>query len=247
MLRRWRVGRPCDDAAPLLPHDDLRLLEQFETVDEWVLEPGDILYLPPRFAHDGVALGDDCMTYSIGFRAPARSELIAAWCDDVLSGLDVDDRYAGPALPVQDNPGEISPAAIDRLHAMVTESLLDRDAFARTVGRHATTPKYPDADWRPQVPFAIDDLRAMLGDGESLCRNPASRFSFVMSAPGLTLLFADGECFECRDEAGALARSICAADRGQDRVDIAPELSEPALVLLCALCNQGSLGFEDDD
>ena len=67
--RRWQVGALCDDSTELLPHDDLRLLANFEATDEWLLEPGDMLYVPPRFAHNGVAVGDDCMTYSVGFRA----------------------------------------------------------------------------------------------------------------------------------------------------------------------------------
>ena len=74
--RRWQIGPVCDAQTPLLPHDDIRLLASFEATDEWVLEPGDILYVPPGFAHDGVALGDDCMTYTIGFRSPSRNELI---------------------------------------------------------------------------------------------------------------------------------------------------------------------------
>lgn len=71
--RRWRVGGSCDQATALLPHDDLGLMEEFEATDEWTLNPGDILYVPPRIAHEGTAIGDDCMTYSIGFRAPAAS------------------------------------------------------------------------------------------------------------------------------------------------------------------------------
>ena len=59
----------------------------FEATEEWVLEPGDMLYVPPGVAHNGVAVGDDCMTYSIGFRAPSRAELIAHWCDHVLEEL----------------------------------------------------------------------------------------------------------------------------------------------------------------
>ena len=129
--RRWRVGGPCDANTPLLPHDDLRLLAQFEATEEWLLDPGDMLYLPPRMAHEGVAVGDDCMTYSIGFRAPSRSELIAHWCDHILAELDDDDRYADPDLALQDDPGVIAPEAIDRLHGMVIEKLGDRVAFAR--------------------------------------------------------------------------------------------------------------------
>src|SRR3546814_3127709 len=122
----------CDSSTELLPHDDLRLLAGFEAADEWILEPGDILYVPPRVAHNGVAVGDDCMTYSIGFRAPSRGELIADWCDHLLDSTRDDDRYDDPNLQVQKNPGEISAQAITQLHAMVIGKMLDRDAFARS-------------------------------------------------------------------------------------------------------------------
>ena len=115
---RWQVGPVADADAAMLPNDDLRLLADFTATDEWILEPGDILYLPPRFAHDGVALGDDCMTYSVGFRAPSRAELIAHWCDHLLAELADDDRYADPDLAPQANPGEIAPAALDRLQCV---------------------------------------------------------------------------------------------------------------------------------
>lgn len=139
--RRWRIGARCDATTELLPHDDLRLLANFEATDEWVLEPGDMLYLPPGIAHEGVALGDDCMTFSIGFRAPSRADLISGWCDHLLEGLTDDDRYADPDLVAQANPGEITPQAIDRLHAMVMERVGDRDAFARWFGEYVTAPK----------------------------------------------------------------------------------------------------------
>lgn len=127
--RRWQVGGMCDAGTALLPHEDLRLLKNFAPIEEWVLEPGDMLYLPPGIAHDGVAVGDDCMTYSIGFRAPSRSELIAHFTDHILSGLTEDDRYSDPELKVAVDPAEISVEALDRLHAMVLEKIGDRQAF----------------------------------------------------------------------------------------------------------------------
>ncbi len=134
--RRWQIGGLCDETTALSPHDDLRLLADFEPTDEWVLEPGDMLYVPPRFAHNGVAVGENCMTYSIGFRAPSRAELIAHFCDHVLDSLDDDDRYTDPDLTLQDDPGIVSEEAIDRLHAMVREKMDDRQEFARWFRRH---------------------------------------------------------------------------------------------------------------
>lgn len=239
--RRWQVGARCDDATALLPHDDLRLLANFKATEEWVLEPGDMLYVPPGFAHNGVAVGDDCMTYSIGFRAPSRSELIAGWCDEVLAGLDDDDRYADPDLSTQTNPGEISAAALARLHAMVTEKLGDRAAFVRWFGEDSSTRKYPEIDWAPDKPIAPGDLRAALTSGAVLQRNPASRFSFVRGTAGAVLLFVDGECHECTGACATLAELLGASDQIEIGADLAT--TDAVLELVATLFNQGSLAF----
>lgn len=242
--RRWRVGPRCDENSALLPHDDLRLLAEFEAVDEWVLEPGDILYVPPGFAHDGVAEGDDCMTYSIGFRAPSRSELIGGWCDHLLDRLEEDDRYADPDLRAQDNPGEIAPSALARLQAMIADRLMDADGFARWFGEYNSSPKYAEADWRPERPVTRRELQAHLAEGGGLLRNPASRFSFIRRDGGSLFLFADGQSFECAGAAAAFARQICA----RDHVVPGPETADdPAcLTLIAALIDQGGVALDRD-
>ena len=241
--RRWRVGQHCNADSPLLPHEDLRLLAEFEATDEWLLEPGDILYVPPGIAHDGVAVGDDCMTYSIGFRAPSRSELIADFADDLIAELEDDDRYTDPGLMAQSNPGEISAEALDSLHTMITEKLTDRKAFARWFGGYNSTPKYPEVDWAPEEPASIEGVREYLADGSALARNPASRFSFIRHDIEL-LLFVDGECFECSDETAAFAEILCA----KDVIQIAPEFAgfDTVQSLIVQLINQGSVAFEDE-
>lgn len=239
--RRWRIGPRCDETSPLLPHDDLRLLAQFETVEEWVLEPGDILYVPPGVAHDGVALTGDCMTYSIGFRAPARADLISAWCDEALAGLDDDDRYADPGIAAQANPGEISAEALARLQALVLERLADPAKFSRWFGRWNSEPKYPEVDWRPEEPVSADEVRAALADGTPLSRNPASRFSFIRE-DGQAVLFVDGESYDCPGVLAALAELIA----GQDAFEV-PTASDAAAALLADLINRGALAFAEDD
>jgi 50S ribosomal protein L16 3-hydroxylase len=239
--RRWQVGAACDDATALLPHDELRLLAEFTATDEWLLEPGDILYVPPRFAHNGTAVGDNCMTYSIGFRAPSRSELIGGWCDDLLAGLGDDDRFGDPGLPVQDNPGEITAEALCGLHAMVTEALLDKTVFARWFGGYTTTRKYPEIDWGPEKPMGVAQLRRLMAQAPPLLRNPASRFSFVRGQAGAVDLFVDGECFACAGEVARLAERLCAADR--IAIGAALVKSDAAMGLITTLFNQGSVGF----
>ena len=243
--RRWQIGQVCDEQTEMLPHDDLRLLAHFEPSDEWLLEPGDILYVPPRFAHNGIAVGDDCMTYSIGFRAPSRAELIGGWCDDVVGALPDQDRYEDPGLAAQSNPGEISASALAALHAMVTERLADRDAFAHWFGKFATTRKYPDIDWQPEEPMEAEELRAQLASGLPLIRNPASRFSFIRGEAGALSLYVDGERYDCDGVVARFAELLCAQD------SIAPDTcvvgSDRAMAMIAALYNQGSIAFELED
>ncbi len=243
--RRWRVGQHCDDTSALLPHDELRLLADFQATDEWLLEPGDILYVPPRIAHDGVAVGDDCMTYSIGFRAPSRHELITSFADDLVAEMEDDDRYADPGLQPQANPGEISAEALAALHEMVTEKLADRNAFARWFGEYTSAPKYPEVDWNPEEPADSGKLQVWIANGEPLTRNPASRFSFVRAEGGAVLMFVDGECFETVGDAAAFAEMLCA----QDGMVVDPSLtqSEAAMALLVRLYNQGSIAFDQEE
>ena len=243
--RRWRVGQMCDDTSALLPHDELRLLADFQATDEWLLEPGDILYVPPRIAHDGVAVGDDCMTYSIGFRAPSRHELITSFADDLVAEIEDDDRYADPGLQAQPNPGEISADALAALHQMVTEKLADRDAFARWFGEYTSAPKYPEVDWQPEEPVEAEQLRSWIANAEPLTRNPASRFSFVRQEGGAVLLFVDGECFETAGDAAAFAETLCAQD--EMIVDQALTQSETVMELLVQLYNKGSIAFDHED
>ncbi|MBV7258466.1 cupin domain-containing protein [Erythrobacter crassostreae] len=238
--RCWELGGLCDEYSKLLPHSNLLLLADFQPTDEWVLEEGDILYVPPRFAHRGTAVGDDCMTYSIGFRAPSRAELIENWADDLADSLPDQDRYTDPGLAQQANPGEIGVEAIAQLHSMITDTILERNNFAQWFGRYNSSPKNPDIDWRPETPVDVDDIRQNLAEGAALMRNPASRFSFIRETPSSILLFVDGQCFSCNGEEAVFAERICA----EVRLSVDSDGSLPLLEMIRDLFNQGSIAFE---
>jgi 50S ribosomal protein L16 3-hydroxylase len=243
--RRWQIGPHCDGDTPLLPNEDLKLLADFEALEEWVLEPGDILYVPPGIAHNGVAVGSDCMTYSVGFRAPSRSDLLGHYVDEVLDNIAEDDLYRDPDLQRQSNPGEISADALASLQQMMLETLSDPQLFARWFGAYNSTPKYPVMDWRPETPVAADDICAAVTDGALLSRNPASRLVFIAQGPATLTLFADGESFECEGETTKLAQDLCALDS----IVIDPALAEApaAVAVLTTLCNMGCIAFESDE
>lgn len=240
--RRWQIGERCDEGTALLPHEELHLLANFEPTEEWVLGPGDILYVPPGFAHNGIAVGDDCMTYSIGFRAPSRSELIAGWAEHVIGGLDDDDRYSDPDLSLQTNPGEITPSALSRLQGMVAERMLDPDAFARWFGEYTTAPKNQEIDWRPEQPIGARELLERIAEGVPLLRNPASRFSFVRCKERGLTLFVDGRAYRCGGATATLAERLCAAERLWIELDLLGP--EESLNLILDLVNEGSVACE---
>ncbi len=102
--RRWRYGRQTDLA--LRPRLPLKILRRFAPAHDDILGPGDMLYLPPSYAHDGTAV-DACMTYSIGFRAPAATELATAFLDWLRDRVDLDGRYADPDLRASGEPARI--------------------------------------------------------------------------------------------------------------------------------------------
>lgn len=138
--RRWRIGRQED--LSLQEGVPLKILRDFRAEEEYVLEPGDMLYLPPRYAHDGIADGE-CQTYSIGFRAPARAELARELLLRIADEAgDLDERlYRDPRQPATDAPGAI-PAT---LRAFAQESLAaalkDAGALDRALGEYLTEPK----------------------------------------------------------------------------------------------------------
>ena len=140
--RRWRIGRPRD--ACLRDDVPLKMLAHFAPEQEWLLERGDMLYLPPGWAHDGVAIGGDCMTASIGFRAPRADELAQALLARLADGLDSRERaprYRDPGQPATATPGAIPAALQGFTQRALARILADPVATRRTLGEWLTEPK----------------------------------------------------------------------------------------------------------
>jgi 50S ribosomal protein L16 3-hydroxylase len=136
--RRWRVGRVKDTAC--IEGLPLKILRHFEPEFEWVLEPGDMLYLPPLWGHDGIAEGE-CMTCSIGFRSPEANHLAA----DLLQRLaEVDEPgvlYRDPGQPATVTPGQLPPALLAFARQAVARQLARPGVLERALGESMTEPK----------------------------------------------------------------------------------------------------------
>lgn len=240
--RRWQVGPRCDAASALVPHQDLRLLADFEVKHEYLLDAGDILYLPPGYAHHGVGVGKHCMTYSIGFRAPARVELIGHWADAVLETLDDNDRYNDAGRKWPGNPGELDADTLARLHGMVVAALAEPESFARWFGRQATERKYPELKDRPTRALTAVQLEKRLARGARLKRHAASRYAFVRGKRDVQL-FVDGEVFICRGHAARFAERLCG--EAAWRIGVADLRASARRDLALVLFNFGALLFDD--
>lgn len=136
--RRWQVSAQRD--LEIIERAPLRILKRFAAEDEWVLAPGDMLYLPPSYAHNGIAEGE-CMTYSVGFRAPADQELVTQFLVHLQDRVELDGRYADPDLPLPRHPGEIGGDMIDKVARSLERIAWNRDAVRDFLGCYLTEPK----------------------------------------------------------------------------------------------------------
>lgn len=220
--RRWRIGRQKD--LTLKEGIPLKVLAEFEPEEEFVLEPGDMLYLPPRYAHDGIAEGE-CMTYSIGFRAPARAELaqelLVRLSEDAAEDEQVQ-MYRDAKQEAVAEPGAI-PAELQAFAKEALERALSQPlALERALGEYLTEPK-------PNVWFEASDGCAML---EAVRLDRRTRMMYDAQH-----IFINGESYRAGGKDATLMRRLV-NQRYLSSKDI-QRASDEALELLSIWCDDG--------
>lgn len=148
--RRWRISQQRD--LELVQGAPLKLLADFRAEEEWVLEAGDMLYLPPGVAHDGTAVGE-CLTYSIGFRAPTYQELFEPWLADFAERATVPGRYADRGLRPAGRPAALPAGMVGRIHDSLRARRPARRDTQRFLLRYLTEPKAQVVFERPARPM----------------------------------------------------------------------------------------------
>ena len=136
--RRWQISEQKD--RTLVAGAPLRILQNFTAEHEWILEPGDMLYLPPHWAHNGIA-EDDCMTYSIGFRTPSYQELGEQFLVHLQDNLCLDGMYADPDLKAQIHPSEISADMLQQAEYAIKQIKWGKSDIASFLGCYLSEPK----------------------------------------------------------------------------------------------------------
>ena len=245
--RRWQIENPPVHTA-YREGLDVRILTDFTPSDEWVLEPGDMLYLPPGIPHHGVAV-DDCMTYSIGFRAPTQADLVGGVCDR-LATLATENRYSDPDLTPSDNPGALAPATRERLRQWVREAMTADDAqldrliaetlTERPVDHAALYPHYHEEE----IVGILDHLNEI----PELQRTPAARWLLLEPTsenPGY--LCIDGQSHELDAESLPLARFLSQHIQVDGEALAERASNASARILLEKILTAGQLLIPDED
>jgi 50S ribosomal protein L16 3-hydroxylase len=209
--RRWRIAVRGD--RTLDPRAPLKVLRRFRAEREWVLEPGDMLYLPPGVAHDGVAL-EPCLTYSIGFRAPSARGLGTEFLGFLQDGLALPETlYADPDLVATRTPARLDNALVERCARMLDEVRWSRRLVVEFLGRHFSEPK-------PHVRFAAP--RAPL-TAAAFARACARRG--VVLAPATGMLYRAARVFVNGESVVAPPAARAVLARLADRRALAPGTS----------------------
>jgi 50S ribosomal protein L16 3-hydroxylase len=136
--RRWQIS--AQDNLELVPNAPLKILRHFRMEQEWLLNPGDMLYLPPRYAHNGVAVGE-CMTYSIGFRSPSVQEIATQFLVYLQDRIELPGMYEDPELRLQKYPALISDAMLTQVETMLGRIRWTRKDVEDFLGCYLTDPK----------------------------------------------------------------------------------------------------------
>jgi 50S ribosomal protein L16 3-hydroxylase len=179
--RRWQIAR--DGATEVDPRAPLKILKRFRAEREWILEPGDMLYLPPGLAHDGVAL-EPSFTYSIGFRAPSAREAgteFLAFLQDRLALPDT--RYTDPDLRPARAPAMLDDALVERFLRMLARVRWSRRDALEFIGRYLSEPK-------PHVRFAPPQRPLSAAEFRRACARRG-----VALAPATGMLYRGGRLF----------------------------------------------------
>jgi 50S ribosomal protein L16 3-hydroxylase len=222
--RRWRIGRQKD--LSLVPDMPLKILANFKPEHDWILDPGDMLYLPPRYAHDGIAQGE-CMTYSVGFRVPQTGDLARELLVRLSEGADElagADLYKDADQAAVSKPAAMPEGLTEFAQTALQKALKDPKALQRALGEYLTEPK-------ANVWFEMGNMPDKL---KSVYLDRRSKMMYDDHH-----IFLNGESWRAAGKDAALMRQL-ANDRLLSSAELA-KASPEALSLLMEWCDDGWL------
>ncbi|MBB6521611.1 cupin domain-containing protein [Pseudoteredinibacter isoporae] len=233
--RHWQVGQSCHEDSKRLDGTPLNILQEFQCLESYILEPGDILYLPPKVAHWGIAQGD-CITYSVGFRAPSQGQLLEEHFQSLAENFSEFQRYEDPNIAQRAHSHELLPEDVERVRKILEAQLKRSDsAIIDWLGRLLSEAKYPDSFEQAENTSIIP---------QQLFKASDARCLFFRKDHQQAQLFINGELRECPL---ALAIEICESECiDSEQIATQFEHTESGVEFLQWLMRCGAF-FEDDE
>ena len=196
--RRWQYSDIQSNDEPVIPDLELAILQDFKPNQDVVLNPGDILYLPPGFAHHGIAV-DHCMTYSIGFRAPTAASALESFALESEQFGAVSERYGDPDLEVERHHAEITDHEIERFRVLATRLLQESpEVWRAAVGKMLSDSAVTSPDGDELQPVHLSDLQS-----SNWIQHPESRILYHRSAQAIDVYY-NGRAHQLADLPGVL-------------------------------------------
>jgi len=213
--RRWQISQQKD--RKLIEGAPLKILQTFDVEQEWVLEPGDMLYLPPQCAHNGIAEDNECMTYSIGFRTPAYHELAEQFLVYLQDRIRIKGMYADPGLEAQKHPSEIGSDMLDQIAQAIGRIQWHQRDVAAFLGCYLSEPKPHIFFDTPARPLNRDRFAQALQT-----RGVALNLKTQMLCHGRSI-FINGEAHTTKKEAYRVLRLLADARSLPAGMELPPE------------------------
>ncbi|NWL16465.1 cupin domain-containing protein [Pseudoalteromonas sp. Scap03] len=189
--RHWRVGLPDASLKQFAQNKSLLQVEAFTAVIDCVLEPGDILYIPPGCPHEGYAI-ENALNYSVGFRAPNQQDLLSSFADHIIDTESGQKRYTDHTLALRDSKGELTQSEVDKVKTLMQALIENDNLFKNWLGNTLSQPKH-DMDLAPEEnPFSTAEIMQQLENDVTFERVGGTRAIYQCIGDEL-LLSVNGE------------------------------------------------------
>ena len=229
--REWQTGQLCDNTTALQNNSEVKLLTSFDNQQTYTVNAGDMIYIPAGIAHWGKSLSDDCVTFSVGFRAPSEKEIIVETLESMIHHFENTEetniRFKDSPASIDHHPNKLNKAALKQLTPVldkITPELLTQ-SINSAFGKLVTDPRYSPFDDEEQKAWTEDDLTQLFSQNSeiSIAHSTNSRFAFSE-----THLFVNGEVYDSNE---SFSQAIC------DK-KISKPISKQQTDILKALLNQ---------
>jgi len=239
--RRWQISTAEVSETNQVANTPLRIQAEFNAEQEWILEPGDMIYIPPNVSHHGVSLGES-ISFSVGYRAVSHADLLNDFIAHITQNLPAKLTYQDADLTLQKHSSEITEAAIQRVKNIFREYLTpEHKELDRWFGKFMSDPKSEYTQVPEEVFDSVDELITEIENGVILNLHPASRFAFINHKENASL-FIDGNEYTVTN---TFAESLCENREITEKFVQSSSSNEKQLIL--DLYNTGSLYLIDEN